>query len=73
MVACRIVYPLISVRIRDSPQMIKVGDIVLHELSGLYYQCENKKMERWMNMNKYYNLVDKSNVPPGYFINSAKR
>lgn len=30
-------------------QSIKKGDIVLHQLSGLYYQCENNKTERWMN------------------------
>jgi hypothetical protein len=33
---------------------IKVGDIVFHQLSKLLFKCENKKMERWMNMNSYY-------------------
>ena len=36
--------------------MIKVGDIVVHKLSKLYFLCENKKHERWMNMNPYYIL-----------------
>lgn len=47
--------------------MIKVNDIVLHTLSGLYFICENKKQERWMNMNPYYSLSDKNAVPEGYF------
>lgn len=38
--------------------MIKVNDIVLHELSCLFFICENKKHERWMNMNPYYIKVD---------------
>jgi hypothetical protein len=33
---------------------IRVGDIVLHQLSKLLFKCENKKHERWMNMNPYY-------------------
>lgn len=33
---------------------IIVGDIVFHQLSKLLFKCENKKMERWMNMNTYY-------------------
>lgn len=33
---------------------IKKGDTVYHSLSGLYYICENKKHEKWMNENKYY-------------------
>lgn len=33
---------------------IKVGDIVFHRLSKLLFKCENKKMERWMNMNPFY-------------------
>jgi hypothetical protein len=55
------------------PTMIKVGDIVLHELSGLFYRCENKKHERWMNMNPYYKPLQGKIVPENYFINSAKR
>jgi hypothetical protein len=43
--------------------MIKVKDIVLHTLSGLYYRCENTKMERWMNMNPYYVIPRKEDVP----------
>lgn len=40
--------------------MIRVNDIVFHELSCLFYKCENKKQERWMNMNEYYIKVDNS-------------
>ncbi len=47
--------------------MIRVGDIVLHTLSKLYYICENKKQERWMNMNQYYVLQDRDVVPESYF------
>jgi len=47
--------------------MIKIGDIVLHTLSGNYYRCENKKMEKWMNMNPYYVLVPRDSVPDSYF------
>lgn len=47
--------------------MIRVNDIVLHTLSQLYYICENKKQERWMNMNPYYEKVDHDAVPPSYF------
>jgi hypothetical protein len=39
--------------------MIKVGDFVLHTLSQREFRCENKKQERWMNMNPYYILIDK--------------
>lgn len=46
---------------------IKIGDTVLHELSGLYFICENKKMERWMNMNHYYKLMRKNIVEKSYF------
>lgn len=38
---------------------IEVGDIVLHMLSKLEFLCENKKQERWMNMNAYYVIVKK--------------
>lgn len=37
---------------------IKVGDIVYHQLSKLLFKCENKKHERWMNMNPYYQKTD---------------
>lgn len=33
---------------------ITAGDIVFHQLSKLLFKCENKKHERWMNMNHYY-------------------
>jgi hypothetical protein len=33
---------------------IRVGDIVYHQLSKLLFKCENKKHERWMNMNPFY-------------------
>lgn len=33
---------------------ILVGDIVYHQLSKLLFRCENKKHERWMNMNPFY-------------------
>lgn len=46
---------------------IKVGDIVLHGLSKLYFKCENKKHERWMNMNPYYIRVPNDSVPESYF------
>lgn len=49
------------------PRAIKMGDIVLHTLTGLYYKCENQKHERWMNMNNFYILADRSAVPESYF------
>lgn len=33
---------------------IQVGDIVFHQLSKLLFKCENKKHQRWMNMNQFY-------------------
>lgn len=47
--------------------MIKVGDIVFHELSRLYFKCENQKQERWMNMNPFYKTVMENLVPDSYF------
>jgi len=48
--------------------MIKKGDIVLHVLSKLYFRCENQKMEKWMNMNSYYVIPPKKDIPPlSYF------
>lgn len=38
--------------------MIQVGDIVFHQLSKLLFRCENKKHERWMNMNPFYKRTD---------------
>jgi len=52
--------------------MIKVKDIVLHTLSGLYYRCENTKHEKWMNQNPYYKLVAKDSVPESYFHKNDK-
>ena len=46
---------------------IKKGDIVLHELSKLYFRCDNEKMARWMNMNPYYKKVPSDVVPESYF------
>jgi len=40
---------------------------VLHELSGLYYRCENNKHEKWMNWNPYYKVVPKDSIPESYF------
>lgn len=45
--------------------MVRKGDIVIHLLSGLYFLCENNKMERWMNMNPYY---EKRQLPKGYIL-----
>lgn len=47
--------------------MIAKGDVVLHTLSGLYYECENNKQARWMNMNPYYVIASKQDIPVGYF------
>lgn len=47
--------------------MIKKGDIVLHTLSGLYYECENNKQARWMNMNPYYAVASEQDISEGYF------
>lgn len=44
---------------------IRKGDIVIHQLSKLYFRCENTKMERWMNENKYY---QKAELPRGYIL-----
>ncbi len=52
-------------------KMIQLGDIVLHTISGLYYRCENSKMERWMNMNPYYQVASESDVPESYFKKHA--
>lgn len=43
------------------------GSIVLHELSGLYYICENNKQAMWMNINPYYKLMPPDIVPKSYF------
>jgi hypothetical protein len=47
--------------------MIHVGDIVLHKLSKLYFICENRKHEQWMNMNPYYVQANDVSLPPTYF------
>lgn len=54
-------------------ERIKVSNVVFHSLSGLYYQCENKKQEIWMNANPYYTLAVNVNLPEFYFINSSKK
>ena len=54
-----------------NPEKIKVGDIVFHMPSGLYYRCENKKQEIWMNSTHVYVLASITDVPEGYF-NKAK-
>lgn len=48
--------------------MIKQKDIVLHTLSGLYFICENTKMEIWMNMNPYYIPADRKQISETYFL-----
>jgi hypothetical protein len=49
--------------------MIKVKDIALHTPSGLYYRCENTKMERWMNMNGFYEKIKPGvHLPKTYFL-----
>lgn len=45
--------------------MIKKGDVAFHILSRLYFKCENTKMERWMNMNKFY---VKAVLPDNYLL-----
>ena len=50
--------------------MIVVKDIVFHELSKLYFICENKKQEKWMNMNPYYIKVSNLELPSDYFKKS---
>jgi hypothetical protein len=41
---------------------IRVGDIVFHQLSKLLFKCENKKHERWMNMNPFYQKTDLKSI-----------
>ncbi len=38
--------------------MIKIGDKVIHQLSQIWFYCENKKQERWMNLNPYYKKIE---------------
>lgn len=50
--------------------MIKVKDVVFHQLSKLYFYCENQRMEKWMNMNPFYRIAKKEEVdslPTLYF------
>ena len=35
-----------------------------NKLSGLYFICENKKQEKWMNENPYYKYVPPELWPP---------
>lgn len=53
-------------------RFIKVGDIVLHSLSGLYFYCENKKHERWMNMNSFYSIAPTDVVDKSYFLKNTR-
>lgn len=46
---------------------IKKGDTVLHQLSRLYFKCENNQQARWMNMNPFYKIVPGDSVPASYF------
>lgn len=46
---------------------IRVGDIVYHQLSKLLFKCENKKHERWMNMNPFYQKTDLKKLNYGIF------
>jgi hypothetical protein len=47
--------PIPGISKYDRPgDQIKMGDFVVHGLSKLVFKCENKKQERWMNMNPYY-------------------
>ena len=40
--------------------MIKVGDIVVHTISQVWFYCENKKQEKWMNQaDACYRKVEK--------------
>lgn len=48
--------------------MIKKGDIVFHKLSNLYYICENSKMERWMNMNPFYEPCSENLILPSLYF-----
>lgn len=50
----------------EDSKIIRKGDTVLHQLSGLYFICENTKMERWMNMNPFYIWQPSDVVPPSY-------
>jgi hypothetical protein len=46
---------------------IVMGDAVFHQISKLYFICENKKMARWMNMNPNYVWTVKDSIPKSYF------
>lgn len=50
---------------------IHVGDIVYHQLSKLLFKCENKKHERWMNMNPYYQLTNLKTINYAEFESST--
>lgn len=52
---------------------IKVGDIALHKFSGLYYICENKKQEVWMNFGDYYSGVTPTTVLPESYFKKESR
>lgn len=49
--------------------MIKIGDILYHILSKLLFRCENKKHERWMNINPFYQKTDLKEIDYNKFEN----
>lgn len=59
-------------RVRKGGANIAKGDFVLHNLSGLYFRCENHQHARWMNQNKYYKLIDPIDAPPTYYFDKNK-
>jgi len=50
--------------------MVKKGDYVFHQLSKLYYLCENDKHVKWMNANSFYIIASKDEIPNDYFNKS---
>lgn len=63
---------IINKSLNKMRENIKVRDTVYHSLSKLYFICENKKQEKWMNENKYYS---KSNIelPNNYHKKNNKK
>lgn len=52
---------------------IQVGDIVYHQLSRLLFRCENKKHQRWMNMNHFYVKTNLKTIDYEQFEKSSSR
>ncbi len=50
---------------------IQVGDIVFHQLSKLLFKCENKKHQRWMNMNPFYVKTNLKTIDYEQFTKSS--